>query len=135
MLRRILTLIAVLAIPLSLIAISAVPASADETSPALSPTQGPPGTTVAASAADWSGCSSMSVSGWGATLGSTSIDASGAFWLFFAVPSDSALGTTQLQFDPTCTHSTYIPPRRVHSDSENPTHSRNPAANRLPAHS
>jgi hypothetical protein len=109
MLRRILTLIAILAIPLSLTAISALPASADETAPTLSPAQGPPGTIVNASATDWPGCSSMSVTGWGATLGTTSIDASGAFSLSFTVPSNAALGATQLQFDPTCTHSTYIP--------------------------
>jgi Fibronectin type III domain len=109
MLRRILTIIAVSAVPLSLIAVSALPASADETAPTLSPAQGPPGTVVTASAPDWSGCSSMSVSGWGATLGTTSIDVSGAFSLSFTVPSDAALGATQLQFDPTCTHSTYIP--------------------------
>ena len=77
----------------------------------------------------------MSVSGWGATLGTTSIDASGAFSLSFTVPSDAALGTTQLQFDPTCTHSTYIPFVTFTVTQRNPTHSRNPAANRLPAHS
>lgn len=108
MLRRILVLLAVLAVPLSLIAVSALPASADETPPALSPAQGPPGTMVTASATDWTGCSSMSVSGWGKTLGTVSIDYSGAFSLTFTVPSDAALGATQLQFSPTCTHSTYI---------------------------
>jgi Fibronectin type III domain len=51
----------------------------------------------------------MSVSGWGATLGTTSIDASGAFSLSFTVPSTAALGAAQLQFSPTCMHSTYIP--------------------------
>lgn len=109
MLRRILTFIAVLAVPLSLTTVSAVPASADETPPTLSPAQGPPGTIVTSSATDWPGCSSMSVSGWGRTLGTTSIDASGAFSLSFAVPSDAPLSATQLQFSPTCTHSTYIP--------------------------
>ncbi len=109
MLRRILTFIAVLAIPLSLTAISALPASADETPPTLSPAQGPPGTSVTASASDWSGCSSMSVSGWGTTLGTATINSAGAFSLSFTVPSDAALGATQLQFSPTCTHSTYMP--------------------------
>ena len=109
MMRRILIFIAVLAVPLSLIAVSALPARADETPPALSPVQGPPGTIVKASATDWPGCSSMSVSGWGRTLGTATINSAGAFSLSFTVPSDAALGATQLQFSPTCTHSTYIP--------------------------
>jgi lysophospholipase L1-like esterase len=108
MLRRILTFIAVLAVPLSLIIVSALPARADESPPALSPVQGPPGTTVTASATDWSGCSSMSVSGWGTTLGTTSIDSSGAFSLPFTVPSNAPVGATQLQFSPTCSHSTIL---------------------------
>ena len=109
MLRRILLFIAVLAVPLSLIAVSALPARADETPPALSPVQGPPGTKVTATAADWPGCSSMSVSAWGTTLGTTTISAAGAFSLSFTVPSNAPAGATQLQFSPTCTHSTYIP--------------------------
>jgi hypothetical protein len=109
MMRRILIFIAVLAIPLSLIAASALPARADETPPTLSAVQGPPGTIVKASASDWPGCSSMSVSGWGRTLGTAAINSAGAFSLSFTVPSDAALGATQLQFSPTCTHSTYIP--------------------------
>ena len=109
MLRRILLFIAVLAVPLSLIAVSALPARADETPPTLSPAQGPPGAKVTASAADWPGCSSMSVSAWGTTLGTTTISAAGAFSLTFTVPSNAPAGATQLQFSPTCTHSTYIP--------------------------
>lgn len=109
MLRRILTFIAVLAVPLALTVVSALPARAAETPPALSPAQGPPGTIVTASATDWPGCSSMSVSGWGGTLGTASIDVSGAFSLVFTVPSGAALGAAQLQFSPTCTHSTYMP--------------------------
>jgi hypothetical protein len=108
MLRRILTFIAVLTVPLSLIAVSALPASADESPPTLSPAQGPPGTVVTASATDWPGCSSMSVSGWGETLGTANIGSAGAFSLSFTVPSNAALGATQLQFSPTCTHSTII---------------------------
>ena len=109
MLRRILVFIAVLAVPLSLVAVTALPARADESPPTLSPAQGPPGTNVTASATDWTGCSSMSVSGWGTTLGTASIDSSGAFSLPFTVPGNAPLGATQLQFDPTCSHSTYIP--------------------------
>ena len=108
MLRRILSFIAVLAVPLSLIAVSALPARADESPPTLSPAQGPPGTAVTASATDWSGCSSMSVSGWGTTLGTTSIDSTGAFSLSFTVPSNAPVGATQLQFSPTCSHSTIL---------------------------
>jgi hypothetical protein len=109
MLRRVLIFLAVLIIPLSLVSVTALPARADESPPTLSPAQGPPGTAVTASATDWSGCSSMSVTGWGETLGTTSISDAGAFSLPFTVPSSAPLGATQLQFDPICTHSTYIP--------------------------
>ena len=109
MLRRILILIAVLAVPLSLITVSALPARADESPPTLSPAQGPPGTTVTASATDWPGCSSMSVSGWGTTLGTAAIDSSGAFSLSFTVPSNAPVGAAQLMFSPTCTHSAVAP--------------------------
>jgi hypothetical protein len=51
----------------------------------------------------------MSVSGWGATLGTASIDSSGAFSLPFTVPGSAPVGAAQLQFSPTCSHSTYIP--------------------------
>jgi len=51
----------------------------------------------------------MSVSGWGATLGTTSIDNSGAFVLPFTVPGNASIGATQLLFSPTCSHSTYEP--------------------------
>lgn len=109
MLRRILLFLAVLSVPLSLAVVSALPASADESPPTLSPAQGPPGTHVTASATDWPGCSSMSVSGWGATLGTASINSSGAFSLPFTVPGSAPVGAVQLQFSPTCSHSTYIP--------------------------
>ncbi len=82
---------------------------ASQPGPSLSPAQGPPGTIVTASAAGWTRCSSVSVTGWGKTLGTTSIDGAGAFSLSFIVPSDAAIGATQLQFSPTCTHSTHIP--------------------------
>jgi hypothetical protein len=109
MLRRILIFLAVLTVPLSLAVVSALPASADESPPSLSPAQGPPGTHVTASATDWPGCSSMSVSGWGVTLGTASINSSGAFSLPFTVPGNAPVGAAQLQFSPTCSHSTYIP--------------------------
>jgi hypothetical protein len=108
MLRRILMFISVLAVALSMIGVSALRASADESPPTLSPTQGAPGTHVTASATDWSGCSSMSVSGWGQTLGTATINSTGAFTLPFTVPSNAALGAAQLQFSPTCTHSTVL---------------------------
>lgn len=85
------------------------PASADESAPALSPAQGPAGTAVTASASDWAGCTSMSVSGWGITLGTASINSSGAFSLPFTVPASAPLGPAQLQFSPTCSHSTWMP--------------------------
>jgi hypothetical protein len=109
MVRRILTFIAVLAVPLSLIAVSALPARADESPPTLSPSQGQPGTNVTASATDWPGCSSMSVSGWGRTLGTAAINSAGAFSLSFTVPSDAPLGAAQLMFSPTCMHSAIAP--------------------------
>lgn len=109
MLRRILAIFAGLAVPLALVTLSALPARADESPPVLTPNQGPPGTMVTASASDWPGCSSMGVSGWGITLGSASIDSSGAFKLSFAVPGNAPVGATQLQFSPTCSHSTYSP--------------------------
>ena len=108
-LRRILTFIAVLAVPLSLITVSALPASADDSTPTLSPTHGTPGTKVTASATDWTGCSSMSVSGWGTTLGTAAINSAGAFSLPFTVPSNAPAGAAQLMFSPICTHSTYAP--------------------------
>jgi eukaryotic-like serine/threonine-protein kinase len=77
--------------------------------PSLSPAQGPPGTIVTASAAGWSGCSSVHVTSWGRTLGTTSIDGAGAFSLSFAVPSHAALGATRLHFSPACAHATRIP--------------------------
>jgi len=109
MLRRFLVLVSVLAAALSMIGLSALRASADETPPTLSPTQGPPGTHVTASATDWPGCSSMSVSGWGqTTLGTAAISSSGAFTLSFTVPGNAPLGAAQLVFNPTCSHSTIL---------------------------
>ncbi len=64
---------------------------------------------VTASATDWSGCSSMSVSGWGATLGTAAINGSGAFSLTFTVPSNAPAGAEQLMFSPTCAHSAVAP--------------------------
>jgi hypothetical protein len=110
MVRRILLLILAVAVPLSLVlSAPALPASADDSAPTLSPTQGPPGTSVTASAADWTGCSSMSVSGWGGTLGTAAINSAGAFSLPFTVPSNAPTGAAQLMFSPTCTHSTISP--------------------------
>jgi len=109
MLRRFLVLVSILAVALSMIGTSALRASADETPPTLSPTQGPAGTHVTASASDWSGCSSMSVSGWGqATLGTAAVSSSGAFTLPFTVPGNAPLGAAQLVFMPTCSHSTIL---------------------------
>lgn len=109
MLRRFLVFISVLAVALSMIGVSALRASADETPPTLSPAQGPAGTHVTASASDWSGCSSMSVSGWGqTTLGTAAVSSSGAFTLSFTVPGNAALGAAQLVFMPTCSHSTIL---------------------------
>lgn len=101
-----------LAVIISLAALIIVPASqafADQSAPTLSPTQGPPGTSVTASASDWVGCSSMSVSGWGTTLGTASINSSGAFSLPFTVPASAPVGAVQLQFSPTCSHSAWMP--------------------------
>ncbi len=92
-----------------LLSAQALPASAAESSPTLSPTQGTPGTAVTASASDWPGCTSMSVSGWGSLLATTGITPSGVFALHFNVPANAPIGTTQLQFSPTCTHSTWMP--------------------------
>jgi Fibronectin type III domain len=109
MMRRFLVLISVLVVALSMIGASALRASADETPPTLSPTQGPAGTHVTASASDWSGCSSMSVSGWGqTTLGTAAVSSSGAFTLSFTVPANVPLGAEQLVFNPTCSHSTIL---------------------------
>jgi hypothetical protein len=109
MLRRFLVLISVLAVALSMIGLSALRASADETPPTLSPAQGPAGTHVTASATDWPGCSSMSVSGWGqTTLGTAAVSSSGAFTLSFTVPGNAPLGAAQLVFMPTCSHSTIL---------------------------
>jgi len=87
----------------------ALPARADESPPTLTPAQGPPGTKVTATATDWTGCSSMSVIGWGKTLATASISSAGAFSLPFTVPGDAAVGATQLQFSPTCSHSAISP--------------------------
>jgi hypothetical protein len=87
----------------------ALPASADDSTPTVSPTHGPPGTPVTASATDWTGCSSMSVSGWGTTLATAAINSTGAFSLTFTVPSNAPTGPAQLMFSPTCTHSTVAP--------------------------
>ena len=108
MLRRILLFISVLAVALSMIGVSALRASADETPPTLSPAQGPAGTHVTASASDWAGCSSMSVSGWNQTLATTAINSSGAFTLSFTVPGNAPPGAAQLTFGPTCPHSTIL---------------------------
>jgi lysophospholipase L1-like esterase len=109
MLRRFLVLVSVLVVALSMIGASALRASADETPPTLSPTQGPAGTHVTASATDWPGCSSMSVSGWGqTTLGTAAVSSSGAFTLSFTVPGNAPLGAAQLVFMPTCSHSTIL---------------------------
>jgi hypothetical protein len=63
-------------------------ASADQSTPKLSVTVGPSGTTVAAAARDWSGCSYMSISGWGQTLVDRgTIDQGGRFYLTFKVPA------------------------------------------------
>jgi hypothetical protein len=85
------------------------PAGADQSAPTLNPTEGAAGTNVTASAPDWVGCSSMSVSGWGRTLATAPIESSGAFSLSFVVPEDAAAGPAQLQFSPTCSHSTWMP--------------------------
>ncbi len=45
----------------------------------------------------------------GQTLGTTRIDSSGSFVLPFTVPATAPVGVTQLQFSPTCSHSTYMP--------------------------
>jgi hypothetical protein len=109
MLRRFILFISVLAVALSMIGASALRARADESPPTLSPTQGPAGTHVTASASDWPGCSSMSVSGWGqATLGTAAVSASGAFTLSFTVPGNAPLGAAQLVFSPACSHSTIL---------------------------
>lgn len=83
--------------------------SADSSAPTLSPNQGPVGTRVTASANDWIGCTNMSVSGWGMTLASGTINSSGAFSLAFTVPSSAPVGATQLQFSPICSHITWMP--------------------------
>jgi len=77
--------------------------------PSLSPAQGPPGTAVTASATDWRGCTSVSLSGWNAKLGTAGIDAPGAFSFSFTVPSDAAPGAAHLRFSLTCGHSTDNP--------------------------
>ena len=108
---RSLLLVAVLAVVACVVVLTApaLPANADDSTPTVSPTHGPPGTKVTASAADWTGCSSMSVSGWGTTLGTAAISSTGAFSLPFTVPSNAPAGPAQLMFSPTCTHSTVAP--------------------------
>jgi serine/threonine protein kinase len=88
---------------------SSPPTQTSQSPPSLSPAQGPPGTVVTASGTDWRGCSSTSVSGWGTKLGTAGINGAGAFTLSITVPSNAALGATQLQFSPACSHSTHIP--------------------------
>ena len=105
---RLLPLLAAMVTLAALTVVQAGPASANESAPTLSPAQGPVGTRVTADASDWIGCTSMSVSGWGSTLATTSINSSGAFSLSFTVPA-SAPGDQQLQFSPTCSHSTWMP--------------------------
>jgi hypothetical protein len=108
---RTLVPVAVLAVVACVVVLTAqaLPASADDSTPTVSPTHGPPGTSVTASASDWTGCSSMSVSGWGTTLGTAAINSTGAFSLTFKVPSNAPTGAAQLMFSPTCTHSTVAP--------------------------
>lgn len=89
---------------------TAAPARADESSPTLSASQGYRGVSYKASATDWAGCLSMSLTGWGRALGTASINPAGAFTLTFTVPGDAPLGTSQLQFSPMCPHSTWMPP-------------------------
>jgi len=105
---RLLPLLAAMVTLAAVTVVQAGPASANESAPTLSPAQGPAGTRVTAAASDWIGCTSMSVSGWGSTLATTTINSSGAFSLSFAVPA-SAAGDQQLQFSPTCSHSTWMP--------------------------
>src|SRR5664279_5043629 len=105
---RLLPLLAAMVTLAAVTVVQAGPASANESAPTLSPAQGPVGTRVTAAASDWIGCTSMSVSGWGSTLATTTINSSGAFSLSFTVPA-SAAGDQQLQFSPTCSHSTWMP--------------------------
>src|SRR5664279_2090296 len=105
---RLLPLLAAMVTLAAVTVVQAGPASANESAPTLSPAQGPAGTRVTAAASDWIGCTSMSVSGWGSTLATTTINSSGAFSLSFTVPA-SAAGDQQLQFSPTCSHSTWMP--------------------------
>ena len=100
---------------------SSPPPQTSPSPPSLSPAQGPPGTVVTASGTGWRGCSSMSVSGWGTKLGTAGIDGAGAFTLSFAVPSNAAPGATQLQFSPTCGHSTHTPLARFTVTQAPPT--------------
>jgi hypothetical protein len=108
---RTLVPVAVLAVVACVVVLTAqaLPASADDSTPTVSPTHGLPGASVTASATDWTGCSSMSVSGWGTTLGTAAINSTGAFSLPFTVPSNAPAGPAQLMFSPTCTHSTVAP--------------------------
>jgi len=105
---RLLPLLAAMVTLAAVTVVQAGPASANESAPTLSPAQGPVGTRVTAAASDWIGCTSMSVSGWGSTLATTTINSSGAFSLSFTIPA-SAPGDQQLQFSPTCSHSTLMP--------------------------
>lgn len=102
-------LIALVGMGLVLAIVSPTPAHADQSAPTLSPGQAPPGSQVIASASDWTGCTSMTLSGWGRVLASAAIDASGAFSLPFTVPSDASVGAVQLQFSPSCSHSAWMP--------------------------
>jgi hypothetical protein len=64
---------------------------------------------VEVSADDWTGCTSMTVNGWGRALVTTDISSSGAFKGSFTVPVDAPTGQTQLSFAPRCQRSTWMP--------------------------
>ena len=101
--RRILMLIAVLAVPLSLIAGPAVQAAVAQgaSTAVITPVSGPPGSTVNASGANWTPGDHIQAE-WGddySNLGSPVMVASdGTFTDSFAIPSNATLGSHQVLF-------------------------------------
>jgi surface antigen len=101
--RRILILIAALAVPLSLVAGPAVQAAVAQgaSSAVITPSSGPPGSTVKASGANWTAGDDIQAE-WGddySDLGSPVVVASdGTFTDSFAIPSDATVGSHQVLF-------------------------------------
>jgi hypothetical protein len=101
--RRILILIAVLAVPLSLIAGPAVQAAFAQggSTVVITPASGPPGSTVNASGSNWTPGDQIQAE-WGdndSNLGSpVVVTGGGTFTDSFAIPSDATSGSHQVLF-------------------------------------